>query len=114
MGLGICFKMTLQTRKPEYFCSRRWWAERRVSRAQTRELLRSSTLLANIYMSSTRQGLAEPGQAGTLQEILFGSRRSEIVKEVGWIMENDQNYDIRLQARKIHIALEGIEHVEYK
>ena len=37
MGLGRCFKVTLQTRAPENFRSRRWGAERRVSRAQTRE-----------------------------------------------------------------------------
>ena len=36
-GLGRCFKVTLQTRAPENFRSRRWGAERRVSRAQTRE-----------------------------------------------------------------------------
>eukprot|EP00092_Neocalanus_flemingeri_P009117 GFUD01009817.1.p1 GENE.GFUD01009817.1~~GFUD01009817.1.p1 ORF type:complete len:506 (+),score=132.07 GFUD01009817.1:639-2156(+) len=72
------------------------------------QLLRSATLLSNIYMSSTRQGLAERGQYGTLQGVLFGSDRSGIVKEVGWLMENHQNYDIRLQARKIHTVLEGI------
>ena len=37
MGLGIFFKVTLQTRAPENFRVRRWGAERRVSRAQTRE-----------------------------------------------------------------------------
>ena len=37
MGLGRCFKVTLQTRAPENFRVRRWGAERRVSRAQTRE-----------------------------------------------------------------------------
>ena len=31
------FKVTLQTRTPKNFRSRRWGAERRVSRAQTRE-----------------------------------------------------------------------------
>ena len=34
---GRCLKTTLQTRVPENFRSRRWGAERRVSRAQTRE-----------------------------------------------------------------------------
>ena len=37
MGLGRCFKVTLQTRAPENFRSRWWGAERRVSRAQTQE-----------------------------------------------------------------------------
>ena len=37
MGLGRCFKVTLQTRAPENFRSRRWGAEWRVSRAQTQE-----------------------------------------------------------------------------
>jgi len=78
------------------------------------QLLRSATLLANIYMSSSRQGLAEPGQQETLQEVLFGSKRGEIVREAGWLMENHQNYDIRLQARKIHVALEGIQHMDIK
>jgi len=73
------------------------------------QLLRSVTLLANIYMSSARQGLAESGQAGTLQEVLYGSKRADVVRETGWLMENHKNSDIRLQARKIHIALEGIE-----
>ena len=72
------------------------------------QLLRSATLLANIYMSSTRQGRAEPGQQGTLQGILFGVERADIVREAGWLMENHENYDIRLQARKIHTVLEGI------
>lgn len=78
------------------------------------QLLRSATLLANIYMSSSRQGLAEPGQQETLQEVLFGSKRGEIVREAGWLMENHQNYDVRLQARKIHVALEGIQHMDIK
>jgi len=76
------------------------------------QLLRSATLLANIYMSSTRQGLSGQGQPGTLQEVLYGTRRAEIVRETGWLMENHQNCDIRMQARKIHIALEGIQHVK--
>jgi len=76
------------------------------------QLLRSATLLANIFMSSTRQGLAGQGQPGTLQEVLYGTRRAEIVRETGWLMENHQNCDIRMQARKIHIALEGIQHVD--
>ena len=37
MGWGRCLKATLQTSAPKNFCSRRWGAERRVSRAQTRE-----------------------------------------------------------------------------
>ena len=37
MGLGRCFKVTLQTCAPENFRVCRWGAERRVSRAQTRE-----------------------------------------------------------------------------
>jgi len=73
------------------------------------QLLRSVTLLSNIYMSSARQGLSEPGQKGTLQDIMFRSERSGVVQEVGWIMENHQNYDIRLQARKIYTVLEGIQ-----
>jgi len=74
------------------------------------QLLRSVTLLANIYMSSTRQGMTDPGQAGTLQGVLFGRKRAEMVGETGWLMENHKNYDVRLHARKIHIALEGIQH----
>ena len=37
MGLGKCFKVTLQTRAPKNFRSRQWGAERRVERAQTRK-----------------------------------------------------------------------------
>ena len=37
MGWGRCLKVTLQTCAPENFRSHRWGAERRVSRAQTRE-----------------------------------------------------------------------------
>ena len=34
-GWRICLKVTLQTCAPENFCSRRWGAERRVSRAHS-------------------------------------------------------------------------------
>jgi len=73
-------------------------------------LLRSTTLLSNIYISSSRQALSEPGEPGTLQYILFGSRKGEIVREAGWLMENHNTDDIRLKARKIHITLEGLQH----
>ena len=39
MGLGRCFKVTLQTHAPKNFRSRWWGAECRVGRAQTRVLI---------------------------------------------------------------------------
>lgn len=75
------------------------------------QLLRSTTLLANLYMSSSRQGLTDPGHYGTLQNCMFGPQRPVVVELMKWFMENHQNYDIRVQARKIHTVLEGI-HVE--
>jgi len=71
-------------------------------------LLRSVTLLANIYMSSTRQGIDAAGFPGSMHHQLFETSRTGIIQEVGWIMENHKNYDIRLKARKIHITLTGI------
>ena len=53
MGLGRCLKVTLQTRAAENFRSRRWGAERRVARAQTRER-GSPSALAEIFTTAIR------------------------------------------------------------
>ena len=56
MGLGRCFKVTLQTRAPENFRVRRCGAERSVSRAQTRERGPPSAY-AEIYLERSNQWL---------------------------------------------------------
>ena len=73
------------------------------------QLLRSVTLLANIYMAAQRQGLhLVEHEANSLQQVMFGKASQDILREVRWVTENTNNMDIKCHARKILTCLEGI------
>ena len=76
------------------------------------QLLRNLTFLANVSCAATRLGLAnfheedmtENGDSLKSQIIV---NNQSILRESRWLMENHKNSDIKMQARKIHVALES-------
>jgi len=72
-------------------------------------LLRSTRLLSNLAVSGARLGLTSHNNDLSLQHRLFGLERGAVIQGVGRIMEEHRNMDIRLQARKVHVVLAGLQ-----
>ena len=75
------------------------------------QLLRNVTLVSNICCAAQRLGCVDwkhEASASVVEDTLLGrisSERINVLSEVQHLMENHKNSDIRLQARKIHVAL---------
>jgi len=85
-----------------------------VSRSASEDqLLRNVTLLANLACSALRLGLVDWSSAGDEASLSFLSdllqTRGRLVQECQWLMENHKNSDIRMQARKVTVAMSKIE-----
>ncbi|XP_023336173.1 uncharacterized protein LOC111707324 [Eurytemora carolleeae] len=79
------------------------------------ELLRSSTLLANICVTSSRLNLSHPAtegflmEPGTLQEQIFINQSSLILNQAVQLRDSWQgSTDIKFQASKIAAVLGGL------
>ena len=73
------------------------------------QLLRNVTFLSNVYCSAIRLGLVnmkDPRDVAP-NTLLSGMVNAQniILTEVQWMMDNHKNSDIRMQARKISVAL---------
>ena len=85
-----------------------------VSRSASEDqLLRNVTLLANLACSALRLGLVDWSSAEDEASLSFLSdllqTRGRLVQECQWLMENHKNSDIRMQARKVTVAMSKIE-----
>ena len=73
------------------------------------QLLRNVTFLANVCCAAIRLGLVNMKDPRDVHPntLLSGMVNSQniILQEVQWLMENHKNSDIRMQARKISVAL---------
>jgi len=77
------------------------------------QLLRNVTLLANLSCSALRLGLVDWSSAGDEDSPSFLTdllqTRGRLVQECHWLMENHKNSDIRMQVRKITVAMSKTE-----
>ena len=74
--------------------------------APAEQLLRNVTFLANLAAASVRLGLVENGGADG-EDLLaqLTDLREAVARESCWLAENHKNSDIRMQARKMKVAL---------
>ena len=77
--------------------------------APEEQLLRNVTFLANLAAASVRLGLVDLRFSGEAdgEDLLaqLTDLREAVVRESCWLAENHKNSDIRMQARKMKVAL---------
>ena len=77
------------------------------------QLLRNVTLLANLACAALRLGLVDWNTAADEASLSFlsdlGQMRGLLKQECHWLMENHKNSDIKMQARKVTVAMSKTE-----